>query len=334
MRISSASSTDSTRFPNGNRTASERAVRILITGGAGYIGTVLIRRLVESGHQVRCLDPRASDLTALLPQIWDRRPMCDLRVADIRDRRSLAIALDKIDAVIHLAAVVGYPACDADPQGARSINVAGTRALAQTLSGGVPVLYLSTCSVYGKSANGICRESDPVRPLTLYGRTKLSGERIVLQHGAVVLRAPTAYGISPRFRRDLIIHDFIHRGLTGQRLRLFQPHAIRPFIHVEDIARAIQCSLDLFPAMAGNIYNIGSDDGTVTKLELAQRIAAVTGLVIEVDESREDPDGRDYRIDYANVHALGFRTARCFDTGLRETVDWIRSRSLQKPALP
>ncbi len=309
-------------------------MRILITGGAGYIGTVLIPRLVESGHQVHCLDPRAFDLMALLPQFSDLQPVCRLSVADIRDRRSLAIALDKIDAVLHLAAVVGYPACDADPQGALSINAAGTRALAQMLSDGVPLVYLSTCSVYGKVANGICRESDPVRPLTLYGRTKLSGERIVLRHGGVVLRAATAYGVSPRFRRDLIIHDFIQRGLTGQRLTLFQPDAVRPFIHVEDMARALQFTLDHFPAMAGNIYNIASDDGTVTKLELAQRIAAETGLAFEIDESREDPDGRDYRIDYTNVHVLGFRTVRCFDTGLRETVDWIRTRSLQEPGLP
>jgi nucleoside-diphosphate-sugar epimerase len=300
-------------------------MRILVTGGAGYIGSVFIRILVSGGHAVRCLDQQATDLSALLRLTEEERSRCDFLIGDIRDPNALKAAVDNMDAVIHLAAIVGSPACDANPQAARSINVDGTRAVAETTPRNLPLIYLSTCSVYGRVSNGVCCETDSVCPLTLYGETKRLSEKIVIDREGVALRATTAYGGSPRFRWDLIIHTFIRRALTTGRLRLFEPHAIRPFIHIEDIASALVFTIEHFGVMAGKIYNIGSDDGTLTKLDLAQRIGALTGLEIEIDEVGRDPDGRHYRVAFNQIQQVGYRTSRPFDAGLKETVDWIRA---------
>jgi nucleoside-diphosphate-sugar epimerase len=186
--------------------------------------------------------------------------------------------------------------------------------------------------VYGKALNGICRETDPVFPLTLYGETKWKSERIIIAREGVVLRATTAYGASPRFRWDLIIHTFARLGLAARRLKLFEPYAIRPFIHVDDIVTALDFSIQHFRGMAGRIYNIGSGESTLTKIDLAQRISALTGLEIEIDDTGRDPDGRHYRVAFDEIERLGYRTRQSLDAGLKETVEWIRSITPQEHA--
>jgi nucleoside-diphosphate-sugar epimerase len=309
-------------------------VKILVTGGAGYVGTTLLRRLLAEGHSVRCLDPKAADVPRLLALTRDRRLRCDLVVGDIRDPRVVRDAMAGVDAVVHLAALVGYPACDADPEGARSSNVEGTRNVVCSIPLGLPLIFLSTCSVYGRrAANERCSETDPARPLTLYGETKLIAERIVLDHGGIALRASTAYGLSPQFRWDLIIHRFLQIGLSNGRLRLFEPGALRTFIHVDDIVEAVCFALGHSAAMSGNAYNTGSQDGTLTKLDLAERIAALTGLVIEIDHENSDPEGRWYGVSFDRIEALGFRTCITFDEGLQMTAAGVRLLTLENPAL-
>lgn len=306
-------------------------MRILITGGAGYVGTVFVKTLLSSGHEIRCLDHRRIDLPALLNLNEAERNRHELRVGDICNPHDLASAMDKMDAVVHLAAVVGSPACDANPQAAKLINVDGTRAVALATPRNLPLICMSTCSVYG-GGNILCRETDPIHPLTLYGETKAISERIIIDRGGVVLRATTAYGPSPYFRWDLIIHTFVRLGLTGGRLKLFEPRAIRPFIHVEDMAKALVFGIQHFASMRGEIYNVGSDDSTLTKLDLAQRIGALTGLAIEINEMGRDPDGRNYRVDFNRIEQLGYRTSHSLDTGLKETVEWIRAATLRERA--
>jgi nucleoside-diphosphate-sugar epimerase len=301
-------------------------VKVLVTGGAGYVGTVLLRSLVSSGHAVRCLDPRAGDLDLLLDCPKHKSTCCEGLVGDLRNEGDLKSALTGVGAIVHLAAIVGYPACQAGPGEAWSVNVEGTRALLHALPEGMPLIFLSTCSVYGLVSGDVCREVDPVRPLTLYGETKRCAERMVLERGGVVLRPTTAFGASPRFRDDLLVHTFARLGLSGQRLGLFEPNAVRSFVHVADVARAIVFALDHSRAMSGQIYNVGSENGTLTKIDLAERISALTGLEIALDERGFDPDGRHYRTSFERIESMGFRTAFSFADGLRHTVDWMRAR--------
>jgi len=276
------------------------------------------------------MDQRATDLRSLLGLTEDEQARCEFQLGDIRNSEAIRSAVAGIDSIIHLAAVVGTPACDSNPKEATSINVEGTRVLMDAVPPSLPFIYLSTCSVYGKVKEGLCRETDSVRPLTLYGKTKLISEGIVLDKNGVILRATTAYGASPHFRSDLIVHTFIQLGLTGCRLQLFEPTAVRPFIHITDIAEAIVYSIDHFNKMAGNIYNLGSDDGTLTKLDLAQRIGQLTGLVIELDEAGTDPDKRNYRLSLEKIQSTGYRTTMPFNDGLRETADWMRTRTMRR----
>lgn len=294
-------------------------MRILVTGGAGYVGTALIPLLTGRGHAVRCMDLRDPCIAAAAADV-------EVQIGDVRDPAAVAAALQGAEAVIHLAAIVGYPACDAAPDEAWSVNVDGTRTIADAIPAGVPFVSFSTCSVYGRSPSRHCHEDDPVVPLSRYARSKHIAEASVRGRGGVVLRPATVYGPSPRFREDLIVHDFIGRGLRGEHLTLFEPEAIRAFIHIEDVGRAALFGIERFAVMTGAVYNIGSRDGTVTKAELAALVAESTGLTFDVELGQEDPDGRDYWIDTGRIAALGFEPRRPFRAGIAETSAWMRER--------
>lgn len=296
-----------------------RSRRILVTGGAGYVGSALARLLVEQGHSVRCLDVRA-------PVPNGGTHDMDAIAGDVRDGAAVARALEGVDGVVHLAAIVGYPACDAAPDNAWSINVEGTRTVAEAIAPGTPFVAFSTCSIYGKSPTRSCSEQDAVAPLTLYSKSKLAAEAFVRRAGGVVLRPATVFGPSARFRGDLIVHDFIRRGLAREHLMLFQPQAMRAFVHIEDICRAALFGLENHEAMSGNVYNIGHQASTVTKAELARMIAAETDLTFAVENDKEDPDARDYWVNTDRISALGFAPTRGLPAGIRETTAWMRER--------
>jgi nucleoside-diphosphate-sugar epimerase len=298
-------------------------MRILVTGGCGYIGAVLLKTMIAAGHTVRCLDRHKLAFENSLDFHGDQHARCEILVGDIRERGDLQVALEGADAVVNLAAIVGSPACAAWPEDARSINVEGARLLARVAPPHVPMIHMSTCSVYGRTKERICREDVQPHPITLYGETKLQSEEAVLARGGVVLRAVTAYGPSPNPRFDLLLHTLIRFGLTKRRLRLFEPFAVRPMIHIEDIARGLLFSLERFEAMSGKIYNLASDDGALTKMDLVTRVSELTGLQVEIDEERTDPDGRDYSIACCQIKKLGFKTNKPLDVGLRETTEWL-----------
>jgi nucleoside-diphosphate-sugar epimerase len=300
-------------------------LNILITGGAGYIGTVLVKRLLGEGHNVRCLDRRAHELPTLLNLSSDQLDRFTPVAGDVRDATTVEAALRSTDSVVHMAAVVGYPACDADPDEAHSTNVAGTRRLIDLVPSGTPLVFLSTCSIYGRLLDAVCRETSAVRPMTVYGKTKAIAEEIVLNAGGVALRPVTAFGRSFRIRPDLLAHTLAQAGLAKTRLKIFEPEAIRPFIHVTDLVEAVYFALQHSSVMQGKAYNVGSEEGTLTKLQLAQRIAAMTDLTFEIDDSAADPDNRSYYVSFERIEKLGFQTRFPFQDALEDTVNWLRS---------
>jgi nucleoside-diphosphate-sugar epimerase len=299
-------------------------MNVFVTGGAGYLGTTLIPALLDRGHTVVAFDSLKYGIGPILP--FFRRPgFCFVR-GDIRDRKTLNDAARTADALVHLAAIVGYPACSRMPDEARSVNVEGTRNVAAAGGESRPVVFASTSSVYGAVRETLCTEDTPLRPLSLYGETKVQAEEIIRTDcRAVVYRIATAYGLSPRMRLDLLINDFVHRALHERRLRVYEGHYRRSFIHVEDVARAMVLALENAPRMDGGVFNVGDEDQNFTKLEVCQNIARlVQGVQIETCPEGRDADQRDYTVSYARIRNEGFRTQVSLEDGIRELCSALR----------
>lgn len=286
-------------------------MKVLVTGGGGYIGTVLVRLLSKMHHSVRVLD-RFSWGTQALASVL---PEADVIAGSVTDPQTVEHAMRGMDAVVHLAAVVGYPACDANPTDAEQTNVAGTRLVCE-LSGTRRLIFASTGSTYGK-VTGICTEQTPISPLTLYGRTKADGEALVRAAGGISLRFATLYGLSPRMRWDLLPHTFAQDGLRGE-IRVFEGHVRRTFLHVEDAARAIAWVLE---TPADPVCNVGDEAFNLTKLDIARAVQSLTQCQIRNGDGH-DPDARDYAVSYAAIRKTGWQPLYHFD--LRPIVDWAR----------
>ena len=297
-------------------------MKILVTGGSGYIGTALIKKMIENGHQIRCLDRRIFNISCF-QNIGNYLTYFEMIIGDIRIEEDLRKALKDIDAVVNLAAIVGFPSCAQDPVEAWSVNVDGVQLLSKLTPLEIPIIQLSTCSVYGNVKQKICNENHETNPLTIYAETKLQAENIILARNGIVLRPVTVYGSSPTPRFDLFLHTLICYGFKNKKLSLFEPKAIRPMIYIDDIVSAIQFSIDNFSLMHGNIYNLGSDKGEFTKLELVKKVSKLTELQFDIIENESDPDGRDYYISWEKIQNLGFKLNVPIDIGLSQTKDWL-----------
>lgn len=217
-------------------------MKILVTGGAGYIGATLAPMLLQSGHAVTVVDSLRFGIEPILPLF--RHPRFSFARLDIRDRGALADLAQSADAFVHLAAIVGYPACAHTPNEARSVNVEGSRNVASVAGRGRPLVFTSTSSCYGAVSDAICTENTPLRPLSLYATSKAEAEAVLLDRcDATVYRVATAFGLSPRLRLDLLVNDFVYRALHEHRLTVYESHFRRSFLHVHDVARAIDPSV-------------------------------------------------------------------------------------------
>lgn len=279
-------------------------MRILITGGGGYLGTTLVRALIDARQKVTVLDRFDHGTQPLLSAVARSHSLVSVVRGDVCDPGALAQALTAADAVVHLAGIVGYPACDADPYEADRTNVEGTRLLCAKLEGR-PLLFASTGSTYGK-VNGLAVESQPISPLTRYGRNKAEAEGFVRDAGGVSFRLATLYGTSCRMRWDLLPHTFTKVAATTGVLHLYEGTAKRTFLHVKDAAAAFVEALalkgrpyggDLSP---GHVYNIGRPQGNGTKAGVAAVVASVTGCQV-VAVGGEDPDQRDYNVSFSQI---------------------------------
>jgi len=305
-------------------------MKVLITGGVGYVGCVLVPMLLEGGNEVRVLDSFRKGGLALLP--WAGHPRLEVLRGDIRDAAATREAVQGADVIMHLAAVVGYPACQKDPWLARTTNVGGTINLIKHRSPQQLIVYPSSLSNYGSVADGLCTEEMDPQPITLYGATKLQAEKRLLEAGNVIVYRPaTAFGLSPQMRLDLLFNEFVYKALKDRYIVVYQPQFMRAFIHVRDFARAFLFAIDNADRMVGQIYNLGWECLNLTKGELAERMREKLDFVLQISETGEDPDRRNYRVDFSKLRAMGFEAKTGIEEGIEELVRGYSVLEVQNP---
>lgn len=301
------------------------AYNILITGGAGYLGSVMAPALLDAGHRVTVLDSFMFAQNSLAQLCANDR--FDVVRGDARDMTIVSPLAAKADIVIPLAALVGAPMCDRDQIGATSTNFEAVRDLAKALSPTQRILMPITNSGYGMGEAGKeCTEDSPLRPISLYGRTKVEAEKVALDRGnAISFRLATVFGMSPRLRIDLLVNDFVHRAVTDRTVVLFEAHFKRNYIHIRDVARAFMHGIDNFETMKNMAYNVGLSDANISKAELCERIRKhVPNFVYLEAPVGEDPDKRDYVVSNARIEQTGFKPVYSLDDGIRELVKGYR----------
>lgn len=304
-------------------------MRVVITGGAGFIGTVLAPRLLQHGHQVHVLDNLMYGAQPILPLFF--HPGFSFAEVDVRNRKDLAAELKGADAVVHLAALVGYPICKKMPREAVEVNLDGARNVLELAPPEARIVYASTGSNYGEVV-GICTEDTPLNPLSLYGETKTRAEQLFVQRdNAVSLRFATAFGIGPRLRLDLMINDFTYQALHNRFLVIYEKHFRRTFIHVQDIARAILHMLEQPESLQHKVYNVGHDSLNFTKKEIVDLLAQRLDFLVHYAEIGSDDDKRDYEVSYARIRSTGFETEVDIDRGLSEVIRALRLMRMRNP---
>ena len=293
--------------------------RILVTGGAGYIGSVLTPMLLREGHEVTVLDSFLYRQTSLI-DCCGNDAFRILR-GDCRDEALVSRALDGQEIVIPLAAIVGFPACDNDRTAAKTVNQDAVEMLLRLKAPEQKVIFPCTNSGYGLGqGQTYCTEESPISPITLYGRTKMAAEAAVLASGnAVAFRFATLFGASARMRTDLLVNDFVYRAVFDRTLVVFEGTFMRNYLHVRDAANAFLFAIDHFDEMKGQTFNCGLSDANLSKLELCEKIKEhVPSFVYLQAPVGEDPDKRNYLISNEKIERLGYRTRYSLDFGIEE----------------
>ena len=304
-------------------------MKVLITGGAGYIGCVIVPMLLDRGIEVTVLDKLLHGGTGLLSCF--SKPDFQFVRGDICDPGTLRSVLKDQDLIIHLAAYVGYPICKKYPEEASKTNLTAVLDLNQCRADR-PVIFASTCSNYGATDNQICTEDTALNPVTLYAVTKSKAEEAFLEKGnCVCLRFATAFGVSPRLRLDLLVNDFCYRAKKLKSLIVYEGSFKRPFVHVRDIAHAILFSIDNYQRMKDDVYNVGNESLTVTKAEIAHLIRQKVEFYLHFAEIGRDEDQRNYEVSFQKIMALGYEPKIKLEEGIDELLAAVDVVDIQNP---
>lgn len=295
--------------------------KILITGGAGYLGSMIATYLIEEGHEVTIIDKMVFSKTSLLHLHFFKN--FNFIEGDVLNKNLINKNLKNKDFIIPLAALVGAPLCDKHPRMTKQLNVEAIRTICQLASKKQKIIYLTSNSGYGiGKKDKYCDENSPLNPVSLYGRTKNEAEKIVMQRGnCVAFRLATVFGFSYRMRTDLLVNFMTLRALKDGKIKVFEPHFRRNFIHVRDVANAILFSIKNFEKIKNNTYNLGLSTANITKLDLLKKIKKyVPKLKIIINNKFKDPDQRDYFVSNRKIEKAGFKASIDLDTGIKELI--------------
>ena len=296
-------------------------MNILVTGGAGYIGSVMVPSLLKEGHSVTVIDNFLYGQSSLLDCCYNEK-LTIIR-GDVRQPDLMKAQIAKADAIIPLACLVGAPLCDQKPVEARTTNFDAVKLIVDLSSKEQMIVFPTTNSGYGIGEEGIfCTEKTPLRPISLYGVLKADVEKLLLDSGhAVTLRLATAFGISPRMRLDLLVNDFTYRAVVDRSVILFEAHFKRNYVHVRDIAGAFIHALGHFQTMKNEPYNVGLSEANLSKMELCLEIKKqIPSFTIIESAIGKDPDQRNYIVSNEKIEQTGFRAQVTLPIGIAELI--------------
>ncbi len=301
-------------------------MKVLVTGGAGYLGSVLCEHLLDAGHDVTAVDNLMYQQAGLFHLCAN--PRFDFVRGDARNENLMKGLVKDPDVIIPLAAVVGAPACDRDPWLAESVNVEAVRLINRLRSRRQLVIYPNTNSGYGtQSGDSYCTEDTPLEPISLYGQTKVKAEAELLEAGnSVTLRLATVFGMSPRMRIDLLVNHFVYASITDGYIVIFEKDFKRNYVHIRDVADCFLYSIQNGEKMAGRPYNVGLDAANLSKEELALKVKTyVPNFYVHFGPVGKDPDKRNYIVSNKRLREAGFEARRSLDQGIQELLKGYRT---------
>jgi len=295
-------------------------MKILITGGAGFLGSVITEKLLNSNHEVTVLDNMMYNQTSSI--VYSHNKLFNFVFGDVRDTELLKKLVLEHDLIIPLAAIVGFPACERDKDLATAINYEHVRVVCEVAKeNNKRVVYPNTNSGYGIGENGECTEESPLNPISHYGVTKVNAEREVLGIGGISLRLATVFGTSPRMRMDLLVNEFVYKALTDKYITLFERKFVRNFIHIRDVALVFEKMINEYETHSGEVFNVGLSKANLTKQQLCETIKEqIPSFEIFHNDNFEDPDKRDYVVSNLKLEKVGWSPNYTLEDGIEELI--------------
>ena len=296
--------------------------KILITGGAGYIGSKLATELLKYNYKVTVIDILKISSRSL-NHLFNNENFNFIK-GDVRNKKLMKSLIQKNEFIVPLAALVGAPLCEKNKREAISVNLESIKYLMKTITKRNKIIYLTTNSGYGVGEkNKYCDEESPLKPISLYGRTKVQAERIIMQsHNSIGFRLATVFGYSYRMRTDLLVNNFVFKAVRDQKLLIYEPNFRRNYIHINDVVAGILYSIKNFNRLKANVYNLGLSSANLTKYNLAKKIKKkISSLKIKIVKNRKDPDQRDYYVSNKKIEKKGFKAKISIEKGIDELIN-------------
>ncbi len=296
--------------------------KVLVTGGAGYIGSILVPELLRAGHEVTVIDSFMYNQASLL-DVCNMKTLTVVR-GDARDEELIKKHIAGKDFIIPLACLVGAPLCNKDPHAARTTNLEAVQMILRLRTPDQKIIFPNTNSGYGRGLGDTahCDETSPLDPISLYGTLKVQAEQELLAAGnAITFRLATVFGISPRMRLDLLVNDFVYRALNDSAVVIFEGHFKRNYVHVRDVSRAFMHAMENFESMKNEPYNVGLSEANLSKNELCAEIQKQLPKFVFIESKiGEDPDKRNYIVSNAKIEATGYKTQVTLQDGIAELI--------------